>query len=296
VPDGAPVQELRTAARKIGALAASPDGRLLASAETGGATDDGNQSLCHNIRLWSVTGGTVAGVLPLGDTRIAQLRFSADGRHLIAGGDRMRIWNVADGMLLADLDGRSPFAATADGALAAVGPDGTLRLWHMPGSQPAHALDGRTTRLPGGPASLPGAVTCLTISDDDRLLAAGGADGAVGIWLLPEGRLIGMLAGQGAAVTCLTFRACGRLLAAGSADGSIRLWATGAAIISNLPAHLAHKSDLTRAHEGLHDPQTPSDERPWLALALALAQPQREAASTNGRRRVITAGAFDIEL
>jgi WD40 repeat protein len=67
-------------------------------------------------------------------------------------------------------------------------------------------------------------VSAVALSQDGKLLAAGGLDRAVHLWDTADGRRAGVLRGFAEPVTTVAFSPDGSLLAAGSADRTIRLW------------------------------------------------------------------------
>jgi WD40 repeat protein len=70
-----------------------------------------------------------------------------------------------------------------------------------------------------------GPVYSVAFSPDGKTLAAGSADGTVGLWDVATGQQIGdPLAAPGGPVYSVAFSPDGKTLAAGSADGTIRLW------------------------------------------------------------------------
>ncbi|MDE2858939.1 MAG: protein kinase [Chloroflexota bacterium] len=64
----------------------------------------------------------------------------------------------------------------------------------------------------------------LSISPDDRLIAAGLADNSVGLWQLESGAELHRLTGHEMMVTDVEFSPDGATLASSSADTSVRLW------------------------------------------------------------------------
>jgi WD40 repeat protein len=112
---------------QINALAASPDGSMLAVAANVAA-----------VRLWDVAGREVVHTLAGHLYSATDARFSPDG-SLLASGSRdqtVRLWSTADGSALATLAGHSgpvtSVAFSGDGSLVASGSeDDTAILWGL---------------------------------------------------------------------------------------------------------------------------------------------------------------------
>jgi hypothetical protein len=116
---------------KIGAVAVSPDGRLVAA---GGWDASYEINKTMSVYLFDAATGTSLRRLGAFDNSIAHLAFSGDGAKLavaLAGGHGIRVLDVASGReLMADTDFSAPSYAVAfgpDRALYATGLDGFLR-------------------------------------------------------------------------------------------------------------------------------------------------------------------------
>ncbi|MEU9079095.1 WD40 repeat domain-containing protein [Kitasatospora sp. NPDC048538] len=209
----------------VESVAFSPDGRVLAAADSGG-----------QVRLWNLTGPgrpePIGTPLSGPEHPVRSVAFGPDGRVLAAAdsGGQVRLWNVADpgrpapvGVPLAGPESAATTVAfSPDGRTLAIGgTDAAVRLWDV--TEP-----GRAAQI-GAPLTGPAnAVLSVAFSRDGRTLAAASADHAVYRWnvaapkrALPLGQ---PLAGPGGAVLSLAFSPDGHTLAAGNIDGAVDLW------------------------------------------------------------------------
>jgi WD40 repeat protein len=67
-------------------------------------------------------------------------------------------------------------------------------------------------------------VVCVAFAADGRLLASGGADGAVRVWGVEDGRPVATFPGHTGRVLGLAFTADGKALWSGAADRTLRQW------------------------------------------------------------------------
>jgi RNA polymerase sigma factor (sigma-70 family) len=159
--------------RPVLAVAFSPDGRVLAA----GGGEGGSEKL----RLWDVLSGKLrrafdprySGRLPSGETAVAVIAFSADGKVIASGGSlgQLDLWDAATGKPLWHRWAYAEaIAFSPDGkGLASAGGDRTIRFWDVSTGQerPAPA-DGHR-----------GGVQSVAVSQDGTVVATAGWDDAI---------------------------------------------------------------------------------------------------------------------
>jgi cytochrome c len=194
----------------IAALAASPDGKTLASA-----------SWDHTVRLWPLAGGTPR-VLEGHTQNVNGVAFAADGRAVISVSYDLsvRIWPLPEAQAPVVVSMPTPLnavAAGADGEIAVGGADGKV-YFLTAGGAPA-----------GEVAAGPRPVISMAISPDGKLLAAAGIGGTVAVIDRKARALLRTLVGPGLPVWSVAFMPDSRTLLTGGADNIIRRWnaATG---------------------------------------------------------------------
>jgi Tol biopolymer transport system component len=183
----------------IGSLAYSPDGKLLASADTQGT-----------VVVSDAQSGQARSKLPTQTGPYLGVAFSPDGKLLVTAGEdgAVRLWAPQTGAARGALRGHNGPALCVtfrqDGLLASGGKDGTIRLWSLPSDRPR-----RTVLAHSGP------VTCLAFSPDGKLLASGSAnpDTTARIWKVDGTAPLQTLPAAGSAVTAVAFSPDGSRLA-----------------------------------------------------------------------------------
>ena len=192
LPDGREVAKLRAEETAIYCLAFGRNPRrrpqetpvlgewLLATGHLGGT-----------VTVWDLGNGMPLSYLRGSMQRVTAVAFSPDGVTLAsAGRDNPKLWDVATGQHLLNLQFRSEMRALAfsrDGKRLAVGSSQSFG----PGGLDVHELEeGRGMRTLRG---LSGRVHRFAHSADGRLLAGFSENWQVGLWDLKEGRLLHIL-------------------------------------------------------------------------------------------------------
>jgi WD40 repeat protein len=171
VADGKLVYEIKKHTDWITALEFSPDGSKLATADRAGG-----------IHLWEAATGGI--IVSLGDHKdsVTALSWRSDGRLLASGSEdgQIIIWDAQDGFPAANIakahTGKAPAGGVlsvwfmADGRLASVGRDRTMKIWTGEG-KPVSSTPVESDLL-----------TKVTASFDSKITVAGDYQGRVLLW------------------------------------------------------------------------------------------------------------------
>jgi len=288
-----------THADGVAILAFSGDGKLLA---TRGRTDG-------SIKLFEAATGkeqrtiTVPaeekpnpnGAINLtSGSNVVGLAFSPDGRILATNGPKNSIctFDAATGkegsrITLPQQTGSTTFAFAPDSrSLVTENPNKTYTVWEVwTGGVRGQFGEAAPAVVGGNTASIifvngnlvqgvGGAVPCVAISPDGRMLAGRSHDGAVQVWDIFKGKKLAHLLGHQGTLTGLAFAADGSRLVSGSQDTTALVWDT-AALKKNVAIPVAKLTD--KQVEAIWTDLTGSDSRKALQGIVALAGSPEQA-------------------
>lgn len=182
---------------EIHAMALSPDGSRLAVAGYMSSTCPGNG--CGDIRLFDLNTGQLIGLASGHGNIVLSLAFSADGRRFASASadGTTKVWDAAQRRASASFPAPEGWA---------------MRVAFVGGDHVATASSGGSVHVFGlregslvRTLATTGVNNAIAVSDDGRLIAAGGSDGGVRIWSWPSGETYRELAGNGARIGSLAF-------------------------------------------------------------------------------------------
>jgi len=178
----------------------------------------------RQVLLYHADTGRLAGVLPFEEGRPYQVRFSGNGRLVMAGGGvgaklgTVVLWDVTTGERVAQVGEEYDAVMAADLSpdqrwVAVGGTDKMVRIYATSGGDPVHRIKKHTEW-----------VTAVGFSPDGVLLATGDRNGGLMVWEAQSGQEFYRLDGHPQAVTGLAWRRDANVLASCSEDGTIKLW------------------------------------------------------------------------
>ena len=233
--------------RPIGALALSPDGATLATAEQLGPGDGATGTM---LRRWRVGSGVAPRVCRLADATSGptDIAFSPDGTRLaIATGDAWRIVGPGD-------DCPTERAVSAEGRFRALavsfdptgtvlystGRPGHVEAWDVASGEPIWSIEGHQF----------GAID-IAISPDGAMLATAGLDDVVRVWKASDGSPVHELRGHADQVHGVAFSPDGAWLASGSADRTALVWDVASGrLLDRLSGNTDEVQHVAMGHDG----------------------------------------------
>lgn len=226
-------------------MAKPPMARALATSPWAPLVAVGSQ---RQVLLYNTQTLELVGVLPFPEGQPNVVRFSRDGRLLLAGGGRggaigkVVVWDVATGDRVTEVGNEIDTVLAADISadhkrIALAGPQRRVKVFSTETGAQLFELVKHTDW-----------VLTADFSPDGVLLATGDRGGGLAVWEAETGHEYLTLTGHTAAVTAVEWRGDSNLLASASEDGTVRLWELeNGATVKNWNAKAALTSiDFTR--------------------------------------------------
>jgi WD40 repeat protein len=166
------------------------------------------------------------GVLPFSQCQPADLKFSRNGKLVLASGGigaklgRLVLWDVLTGQPLAVLDNEYDTILAVDirpdqSQIAFGGPNRLVKIFSLKEGDVQFKIKKHTDW-----------VTAVAFSPNGQILATADRNGGISLWDPDNGQELFTLPGHKSAVTSLSWRADSKLLASSSEDGTVKLWET----------------------------------------------------------------------
>ncbi|MGL4555099.1 MAG: WD40 repeat domain-containing protein [Gemmataceae bacterium] len=190
---------------RITAIAAAPDGSLLATGGTDGC-----------VHFWTLPGCARDGEFKVGPDAVVSVNFSPEGSQVLVGttGGQARIWSVRDKRPVgAAIQLPAPVRAarySPDGKTVLVADDQKQAVLYQP----------ETGRPIGRPISHSDFVLAVCFAPDGRTAVTGGADGVVQLWDVATWMRVGPPLRHPGSVRSVAIDSSGGLILAGSGDGA----------------------------------------------------------------------------
>ncbi|MBE7380991.1 MAG: serine/threonine protein kinase [Leptolyngbya sp. SIO1E4] len=205
-----------TSGRTVNALAISPDGRAIATANSD-----------HSVQLWDQRTGevlhTFAQRFGLGhghSDAVTAVQFHPNGHTLFTGSQdsTLKQWDLSTYRLQQTLKSSgwplTTIALTPAGnRLITAAANGHLTVWQLPRGKPMVDL-----------VRHQGAVNAVALSPDGTRLASVGEAGTLRLWTLPEGQLLHTWTAKGDRLCSVAFSIVDPALITGSGKGRVTVW------------------------------------------------------------------------
>ncbi|MEN9633603.1 MAG: Chromosome partition protein Smc [Verrucomicrobiota bacterium] len=178
------------------------------------------------------------GVLPFTEGLPCDLKFSRNGRLLLAGGGRggksgaVVVWDTTTGERIITIGDQFDSVLAADISanqqwIALGGPDRVLKIYRTADGTLEHRIKKHTEWI-----------TAVEFSPDGKYLASGDRNGGLVLWEAATGLELFSLPGHKGAITALTWRSDSAMVLSASEDGTLKLWkSSDGSALRSITAH-----------------------------------------------------------
>jgi len=195
---------------------------------------------------------SLLGVLPFGEGQPVDLKFSRNGKLLLASGGRgaksgrVVVWDVLSGERLMTLGDEYDSILAADirpdqSQVAFGGPTRLVKILSTKTGEVQHKIKKHTEWVTG-----------VAFSPNGEMLASADRNGGISIWDPDNAQELFTLAGHKTAITALSWRTDSKLLASSSEDGAVKIWELKEGKqVKNWAAHAGGALCVNYASDGL---------------------------------------------
>jgi hypothetical protein len=190
------------------------------------------------IVLYNTNDLEFVGVLPFPEGFPCDVKFSRNGKLLLAGGGRggqsglVTVWDMTTGDRVITIGDQFDSVLAADISsdqrwIALGGPDRVLKIYDTREGSLEHRIKKHTEW-----------VTAVEFSPDSKYLATGDRNGGVVLWEAETGQEMFTLPGHKGAITAISWRGDSEMFLSASEDGTLKFWkASDGAALRSIPAH-----------------------------------------------------------
>lgn len=191
------------------------------------------------------------GVLPFPDGFPCDVKFSRDGKLLLAAGGRggqsgsVVVWDITTGERLVSIGDQFDSVLAADISLdrqwiALGGPDRVLKIYRTQDGSLEHRIKKHTEW-----------VTAVEFSPDGKYLASGDRNGGLVLWEAGTGHELFTLTGHKAGITAVSWRGDSEMFCSASEDGTVKFWkASDGSALRSINANPGGVLDVSFTHDG----------------------------------------------
>ena len=203
------------------------------------------------IVFYNTADQALAGVLPYPDGFPHDVKFSRNGKLLLAAGGRggksgeVVVWDITTAQRVITIGDQFDSVLAADISsdqrwIALGGPDRILKIYRTSDGALEHKSKKHTEW-----------VTAVEFSPNAKYLATGDRNGGLVLWEAESGQEMFALNGHRGAITAITWRGDSEMVVSASEDGTLKVWkASDGSAVKNIPAHTGGALAAKFAHDG----------------------------------------------